>query len=240
MVKSKNNNILELEDIHTYYGRSHIIQGLSMQIEDRESVSILGRNGVGKTTTMRSIMGLTPPSSGQIVINGQVTSKWPPHRIAKLGVAYVPADRDIFPGLNVEENLQIAARGKGNGGWTLESIYEHFPLLKERCRQDGSTLSGGEQQILAIARALMSNPNIIMLDEPSQGLSPFMIKKVAEIILYCIDCGITLLVVEQNYHLALQIASRHYLMTNKGLISRTATSMELIDKPDIIQSHLSV
>jgi branched-chain amino acid transport system ATP-binding protein len=212
-----------------------------MQIEEQEAVSILGRNGVGKTTTMRTIMGLTPPSYGQIVIKGQATSKWPPHRISKHGVAYVPAERDIFPGLNVEENLQIAARGnKENGGWTLKSIYEQFPLLNERRGQDGSTLSGGEQQILAIARALLNNPSIIMLDEPSQGLSPFMVEKVADIILYCIACGITLLVVEQNYHLALKIANRHYLMTNKGIVSKVATSQELIDDPEILQNHLSV
>lgn len=240
-MEKRNNTVLKLEDIHTYYGRSHIIQGLSMQIEGQEAVSILGRNGVGKTTTMRTIMGLSPPSYGQIVIMGQATSKWPPHRISKHGVAYVPAERDIFPGLNVEENLQIAARGnKENGGWTLKSIYEQFPLLNERRGQDGSTLSGGEQQILAIARALLNNPSILMLDEPSQGLSPFMVEKVADIILYCIECGITLLLVEQNYHLALKIASRHYLMTNKGIISKIATSQELIDNPEILQNHLSV
>lgn len=237
----KSNNILELEDIHTFYGNSHVIQGLSLYIEDRESVSIIGRNGVGKTTTLRSIMGLTPSKKGRISINGYETTKWPPHKISQVGVAYVPAERDIFPGLNVEDNLLLAERqSKGNNFWTLDTLYDQFPLLRERAKQEGSTLSGGEQQLLAIARALMSNPQIIIIDEPSQGLSPFMVKRIAEVIIYCIECGITVLIVEQNYRLALQIASRHYLMDNRGKISRISSSQELIDNPDIIQNHLSV
>ncbi len=237
----KSNNILELEDIHTFYGNSHVIQGLSLYIEDRESVSIIGRNGVGKTTTLRSIMGLTPSKKGRIFINGYETTKWPPHKISQVGVAYVPAERDIFPGLNVEDNLLLAERqSKGNNFWTLDTLYDQFPLLRERAKQEGSTLSGGEQQLLAIARALMSNPQIIIIDEPSQGLSPFMVKRIAEVIIYCIECGITVLIVEQNYRLALQIASRHYLMDNKGKISRISSSQELTDSPEIIQNHLSV
>lgn len=237
----KKNSILELEDIHTFYGRSHVIQGLTLYVKEQEAVSIIGRNGVGKTTTLRSIMGLTPPGRGKIRIQGNETTKWPPHKISQTGVAYVPAERDIFPGLNVEDNLLLAERqAKGEHSWTLNALYEQFPLLKERAKQDGSTLSGGEQQLLAIARALMSNPRIMIIDEPSQGLSPFMVKKIAEVILYCVGCGITLLIVEQNYRLALEIASRHYLMDNKGKINRISSSEELSNNPEIIEKHLSV
>jgi branched-chain amino acid transport system ATP-binding protein len=186
-------------------------------------------------------MGLTPPGRGKIRIQGNETTKWPPHKISQTGVAYVPAERDIFPGLNVEDNLLLAERqAKGEHSWTLNALYEQFPLLKERAKQDGSTLSGGEQQLLAIARALMSNPRIMIIDEPSQGLSPFMVKKIAEVILYCVGCGITLLIVEQNYRLALEIASRHYLMDNKGKINRISSSEELSNNPEIIEKHLSV
>lgn len=237
----KNTTILEIEDIHTYYGRSHILQGVSLYVEAGEPVSILGRNGVGKTTTLRTIIGLSPPQSGSITFKGQQTSKWPPHKISRLGVAYVPAERDVFPGLNVEENLSIASRrSDGKESWNLARIYEHFPLLQERRKQEASTLSGGEQQLLAIARAIMSNPQLMLLDEPSEGLSPVMIKKVSEVIQYCIASGITVLLVEQNYRMALQIASRHYLMGNKGVIAKTASSEELTADPQIIQDHLSV
>lgn len=237
----KNKTILEVDDIHTYYGRSHILQGVSLYVEAGEPVSILGRNGVGKTTTLRTIIGLSPPQSGSIKFKGQQTSKWPPHKISRLGVAYVPAERDVFPGLNVEENLSIASRrSDGKESWNLARIYEHFPLLQERRKQEASTLSGGEQQLLAIARAIMSNPQLMLLDEPSEGLSPVMIKKVSEVIQYCIASGITVLLVEQNYRMALQIASRHYLMGNKGVIAKTASSEELTADPQIIQDHLSV
>lgn len=241
MEQNKTKHIVDVENIHTYIENSHLIQGLSMYIERREAVSILGRNGVGKTTALRSIMGLVPPKSGRIVIKGQNTTAWLPHKISNLGVSYVPAERDIFPNLNVEENLQVAEKkGAQNRGWNLETIYEQFPILKDRRKQNGSTLSGGEQQTLAIARALMGNPEIIILDEPSQGLAPFMVKKVSNIIHYCIECGITLLIVEQNYRMALDIASRHYLMSNRGIIASTATSQELLDNPDVLHAHLTV
>jgi branched-chain amino acid transport system ATP-binding protein len=169
----KSENSIELEEIHTYYGRSHIIQGLSLLVKQGEAVSILGRNGVGKTTTLRSIMGLTPPRAGHIKIEGEEVAGWPPHRIASKGIAYVPAERNIFPGLTVEENLKLAERRIPEGhAWTFDRVYETFPVLKERRKQDGSTLSGGEQQMLAVGRGLMGNPKIMLLDEPSQGLSP--------------------------------------------------------------------
>ena len=238
----KKNSILSIEDMHTYYGESHVIQGLSMHVGEREAVSILGRNGVGKTTTLRSVMGLTPSRLGKIRIDGEDTTRWPTHKISKLGVAYVPAERHIFPGLSVEENLKLAAKpGNGHTSWTLEKVYEQFPGLADRTHQDGATLSGGEQQMLAIGRALISNPKIIILDEPSQGLSPLIVERVTEVVIdFCVKSGITLLVVEQNYRMALKVANRHYLMGTKGQITGIATTQELVDNPQIIHDHLSV
>lgn len=234
--------ILEIEDLHTYYGRSYIIQGLSMYVHEHEAVSILGRNGVGKTTTLRSIMGLTPPRAGRIRIDGETTSNLPPHKIVGRGVAYVPAERHIFPGLTVEENLKLAAKPpRGEQVWTLDEIYRHFPVLGVRTKQDGSTLSGGEQQMLAIGRALMSNPLLMILDEPSQGLAPLLVYEVIQpILLVCLQYGLSLLLVEQNYRMALKVASRHYLMGTKGKVSKTAASEELLNDRDIIKQHLSV
>ena len=238
----KKNKILNIEDMHTYYGESHVIQGLSLYVGEQEAVSILGRNGVGKTTTLRSVMGLTPSRFGKISIDGEDTTKWPAHKISSLGVAYVPAERHIFPGLSVAENLKLAARpGTGHNAWTLEKVYEQFPVLADRTKQDGATLSGGEQQMLAIGRALVSNPKIIILDEPSQGLSPLIVERVTEVVInFCVNSGITLLVVEQNYRMALKVAERHYLMGTKGQIAGIATTQELVDNPQIIHEHLSV
>ena len=238
----KKHKIVAVEDVHTYYGESYVIQGLSMYVEEHEPVSILGRNGVGKTTTLRAIMGLTPPRLGSITIDGEDTTGWAPHQISRLGVAYVPSERHIFPGLSVEENLKLAARpGTGGNPWTLERVYDQFPVLSNRLKQDGATLSGGEQQMLAIGRALISNPKIIILDEPSQGLSPLLVQMVTEMIVnYCVNSKISILMVEQNYRIALKVAHRHYLMGNKGKIGRIATTKELIDNPQIIHEHLTV
>ncbi len=238
----KSDKILEIENLQTYYGRSHIIQGLSMHINRLEAVSILGRNGVGKTTTLRSIMGLTPARSGRIVIDGRETTRWPPHRVVRRGIGYVPAERHIFPGLSVEENLKLAEKpAQQDDKWDIEKIYTHFPVLKVRGKQDGSTLSGGEQQMLAIGRALMGNPILVLLDEPSQGLAPLLVYEVIQpILMVCVEEGLTLLLVEQNYRMALKVASRHYLMGIKGMISGTATSEELLADGDIIKQHLSV
>ncbi len=234
--------ILEIEDLQTYYGRSHIIQGLSMHINRHEAVSILGRNGVGKTTTLRSILGLTQARSGKITIDGRETTRWPPHRVVRQGIGYVPAERHIFPGLSVLENLRLAEKPKDKDDvWNMEKVFEHFPVLRARSRQDGSTLSGGEQQMLAIGRALMGNPLLMLLDEPSQGLAPLLVYDVIQpILLVCVEEGLTLLLVEQNYRMALKVASRHYLMGIKGLISGTATSGELLADGEIIKQHLSV
>ena len=234
--------ILQIDDLHAYYGRSHIIQGLSMDVERLEAVSILGRNGVGKTTTLRSIMGLTPPRRGTIRINGEETTRLPTHKVVRKGIGYVPAERHIFPGVSVEENLVLAAKPSSDkNAWNMDKIYTHFPVLKARNRQDGSTLSGGEQQMLAIGRALMGNPIIMLLDEPSQGLAPLLVFEVIQpILLFCIQSGLSVLLVEQNYRMALKVASRHYLMGTKGKIAQTATSEELMADSEIIKKHLAV
>jgi branched-chain amino acid transport system ATP-binding protein len=191
---------------------------------------------------LRSILGLTPPRDGRIRIEGVNTTRWPPHRVVRRGVAYVPAERHIFPGLSVEENLRLAAKPSQNkGSWTVDRVYEQFPVLKARLKQDGSTLSGGEQQMLAIARALMGNPLMMLLDEPSQGLSPLLVYDVIQpILILCVEAGLTLLLVEQNYRMALKVASRHYLMGIKGKMAQTATSEELLENQDIIKRHLAV
>jgi len=234
--------ILEIEDLHAYYGRSHIIQGLSMDVERLEAVSILGKNGVGKTTTLRSIMGLTPPRRGTIRINGEDTTRLPTHKVVRKGIGYVPAERHIFPGVSVEENLILAAKSSAAAdAWNMEKVYTHFPVLRARNRQDGSTLSGGEQQMLAIGRALMGNPIIMLLDEPSQGLAPLLVFEVIQpILLFCIESGLTILLVEQNYRMALKVASRHYLMGTKGKVGQIATSEELTADSEIIKKHLAV
>jgi len=234
--------LLRVENINTYIGESHIIQGLSLQVDRGSAVCILGRNGVGKTTTLRSIMGLNPPKSGKIFIDGEDTTHFPPHKIARKGVAYVPAERHIFPELTVEENLLLAARPlETGGGWTIERVYEYFPVLSSRRKQEGTTLSGGEQQMLAIGRALMGNPKIMLLDEPSQGLSPLLVKTVVKIIQKLFEeYNLTLLLVEQNFRIALQLAKKHYLMGSKSKIHKIVTSQEILENEEIIQKHLTV
>jgi branched-chain amino acid transport system ATP-binding protein len=241
-LEKKNDRVIELEDVQTYYGASHIIQGLSLFVGRGEVVSILGRNGVGKTTTLRSIIGLTPPRAGHIRIEGEETTHWPPHRIVGRGIAYVPAERHIFPGLTVEENLRLAERPQAGGeGWTFPKIYGYFPVLQSRKTQDGSTLSGGEQQMLAIGRGLMGNPRIMLLDEPSQGLSPIMVQTVTQILRSLIqDHALTLLLVEQNYRMTLKLAHRHYLMGIKGKVERVVTTQEILANEEIIKKHMSV
>ncbi len=234
--------MIKLENIDTYYGSSHVIQDLSLEVEAGAAVSILGRNGVGKTTTLRSIMGLTPPKDGRVLIGDEEVAGWAPHKIARLGVAYVPAERHIFPALSVEENLKLAeANAEREGAWTLERVYEYFPVLGERRRSGGTKLSGGEQQMLAIGRALMGNPSIMLLDEPSQGLSPILVAKVAQIVSeLCKEYGITLLLVEQNFRIALAMAERHYLMGTKSKIQGEVSSQEIIDDQELIKRTLAI
>jgi branched-chain amino acid transport system ATP-binding protein len=199
-------NVLEAEGLHTYYGKSHILQGVSLTVREGEIVALLGRNGAGKTTTMRSLVGLTRAREGSIRIFGRDVTNWPTYRIAEAGVGYVPEGRRIFPGLTVEENLRVPVNRPGP--WNVQSVYELFPRLRERRLNKGSQLSGGEQEMLAIGRALVLNPRLLLLDEPSQGLAPLIVQEVFQIIVRMHNQGVSILLVEQNVRGAVAIADR--------------------------------
>jgi branched-chain amino acid transport system ATP-binding protein len=209
--------MLEVRDVETYYGSSYILQGVSLGVPDRSLVALLGRNGVGKTTLVRSITGLTPAASGSIVLDGIDITATPTHLITRMGVGLVPQGRLIFPTLTVEENLMIGVRASHQGGWTLDRVCSLFPNLAARSRNRGSQLSGGELQMLAIGRALMTNPKLLLLDEPSEGLAPMLVRQVAETIRQLRSQGMSILLVEQNLHLALELADNVYIMT-KGRV----------------------
>ncbi len=207
---------LHAEALDTYYGKSHILHGVYLDVAEGEITALLGRNGAGKTTTLRSLMGLTPARRGQIEIFGIETTRWPADRISALGVGYVPEGRRIFPNLSVEENLKVPLGRKG--AWTLGRVYELFPRLHERKQNRGRQLSGGEQEMLAIARALMLNPRLLILDEPSQGLAPLIVREVFKIVVQMRDEGISVLLVEQNARMSLEIASRAYVLDDGGVV----------------------
>ena len=195
---------LVARDVHTYYGKSHILHGVSLEVAEGKITTLLGRNGAGKTTTLRSLMGLTPAREGAITIFGNDTKSWPPFRIAAMGVGYVPEGRRVFPNLTVEENLSVPIERAGP--WTIARIYQLFPRLSERKLNRGRQLSGGEQEMLAIARALLVNPKLLMLDEPSQGLAPLVVREVFRIVAEMRREGISVLLVEQNARMSLEIA----------------------------------
>jgi branched-chain amino acid transport system ATP-binding protein len=210
--------MLRVEDIHTYYGDSHIIQGLSMEVAEDSLVAVLGRNGVGKTTLVHSINGFTPPGKGRIFFKGAEITRMPAYRISRMGIRVVPQGRRIFPSLTVKENLSIAAKGNRKSRETgIERIFEMFPVLKERVRHKGNELSGGEQQMLAIGRALIGDPELILLDEPSEGLAPRLVEEVAETITKMKGLGISMLLVEQDVDMALALADYAYIVS-KGKI----------------------
>jgi len=204
--------MLQLQDVHAYYGDSHILKGVSMEIRKGELATLLGRNGAGKTTTLRSILGIIPPRKGGIIFDGKHISGGKPHQIASLGVGYVPEERAIFPSLSVLENLTLPSKKNRTGFWDLEKIFAHFPILKERSHQRGSQLSGGEQQMLAIARGLMARPKLLLMDEPSLGLSPIVIDELARVIEDINKQGVSVLLVEQNIPLALRVANKGYAL----------------------------
>jgi branched-chain amino acid transport system ATP-binding protein len=210
--------MLSLKDIHTYYGNSHILQGINLEIPKKSAVALLGRNGMGKTTTIHSIMGLTPPKKGQITFRGMNILNLQPFQIAKLGIALIPQGRRIFNSLTVKENLAIAQRKVSSGKYNLESIFYLFPILKEKSKQYGGHLSGGQQQMLAIARALLTNPECILMDEPFEGLAPTIVKDISQKILELKKSGLSILLVEQNIEVALRIADYVYII-NKGKIT---------------------
>jgi branched-chain amino acid transport system ATP-binding protein len=232
--------MLELKDVHTYYGLSYILQGVSLKVNDGSVVALLGRNGMGKTTTIRTIIGFNPPRKGTINFNGNVISGLPPNRIAQMGIGLVPQGRRIFPSLSVAENLTMAARGnKAANAWTLEKIYELFPRLKERAKNRGTLLSGGEQQMLTIARALMTNPSLLMLDEPSEGLAPIVVKEVGRTIRQLKEHGFSILLVEQNLTMALTVADYVYIIS-KGQIVYESTPDKLKNSSETKAKYLGV
>lgn len=231
--------MLEVNEIHTYYGQSYILQGLSLKVEEGEAVALLGRNGVGKTTTIRSIIGFTPPRTGQIFMKGKQIARLRPESVSKLGIGLVPQGRRIFPNLTVKENLTLAARGSAKGGWKLDEVYRFFPRLKERQTNMGNQLSGGEQEMLAIGRALMINPELLLLDEPSEGLAPMVLHEIATIVEQLKQQGLSILLVEQNVKMALKIASRVYVL-NKGQVIWQGTSEELKSSEELQHSLLGV
>jgi branched-chain amino acid transport system ATP-binding protein len=211
--------LLGVETLETFYGKSHVLRGISFAVPRGEISVLLGRNGAGKTTTLRSVMGLTPPRSGRVTFKGRDVTGKAPHTVFRLGVGYVPEGRQIFPHLDVGENLRLAERAAGDGArWTLERIFEYFPVLRERWRQRGRSLSGGEQQMLAIARALAGNPELLMLDEPSQGLAPRLVHELTSILLRLKDEGVTILLVEQNARMALAVSDR-VVVLGKGTVA---------------------
>ena len=209
-------NALQADGLHTFYGKSHILHGISIAVEEGRITALLGRNGAGKSTTLRSLMGLTPPREGRIEIFGQDTTRWPPYRIAALGVGYVPEGRRTFANLTVAENLRVPiARA---GPWNEERIFALFPGLAERRHSRGRQLSGGEQEMLAIARALILNPKLLILDEPSQGLAPLIVREVFDVVARMRAEGISVLLVEQNARMSLEIADHAYVLDDGQVV----------------------
>jgi branched-chain amino acid transport system ATP-binding protein len=232
--------LLQVEDLHTFYGDSHVLQGLGFSVERGSVVALLGRNGAGKTTTLRSIVRLTAPQRGRVTLDGLNLGDMATYEIARAGVAFVQETRAIFPSLTVEENLTIAARPAADGqGWTLDRIYERFPELHARRRNGGTQLSGGEQQMLAIARALIANPVLLLLDEPSEGLAPLIVRKIRSMLLALKVEGTTMLLVEQNFALATSVADYIYVL-GKGRIRWAGTGAELHGAEQVKSTWLGV
>ena len=223
--------MLSLENVNTYYGYSHILQGVSLEVRQGEIVVLLGRNGVGKTTTMKTIMGIQPPKTGKVVFMGENIAGLPPYRIAQRGISLIPEDRRVIPGLTVYENLKLGSlvrtKAKDRDG-LFEMVFDYFPRLKERMKQDAGKLSGGEQQMLTIARGLMSQPKLMLIDEPSEGLAPLLVQEIMKIIKKLQNDGVTILLVEQHVEMAMRLSEnqRAYIM-EKGQIRMTGNLEEL-------------
>jgi len=233
--------ILKVDRIDTFYGQSHVLQGVSLSIQKGEVVCLLGRNGVGKTTTLRSIIGLSPPRSGRIFLkNVDVVGKHP-FQIAKMGIGYVPDDRRIFPDLTLFENLELARRlsKKGKAQWTFEKIYELFPVFVELKERKGIQLSGGEQKMLAIGRALMKNPDLILLDEPSEGLAPLIVQNLTEVTSRIRSEGVTILLADQNLKFCRKTSDRGYIL-EKGMIQYQGIMEEIWQNEEIVKKYLVV
>jgi len=234
--------MLELVDVHTYYEATHVLQGISLNVSDHSVVALLGRNGMGKTTTLRSIIGLTPSRQGTIRFKDNDITHLKPHVIAQMGIGLVPQGRHIFPSLSVRENLTVAARNLSKTEaevWDLDRVYSLFPILKKRATIKGSLLSGGEQQILCICRALMTNPDLLLMDEPSEGLAPLIVNEISSIIGQIKEQGLSILLVEQNLPMALKVADYVYVVS-KGTIVYESTPKELEQNEEIKNTYLGV
>ncbi len=231
--------MLSLENVDSYYGGSHILHGISLAVREGEVVCLLGRNGAGKTTTILTVMGYLHPRRGTIRFKERDIGGLPPYAVARLGVGFVPQERGIFPSLSVRENLTVFARNARSGYWTLQRVFDLFPGLQARERNLGFQLSGGEQQMLSIARALMLDPVLLLLDEPSEGLAPMIVKEIVDVLKHLRGKGMAILLVEQNLRVALAVADRHHVM-NKGEICFTGGSEELENSESVLRSYLSV
>ena len=241
--------LLSVRGVHTYYGDSYVLHGLSLELQLGRIICILGRNGMGKTTLIRTVGGLTPPRRGEVIFEGRAFHKEPPYAIAQAGVAIVPQGRRIFKSLSVRENLalptsSLAGHGRarqvaGRRHWTMNEVLREFPQLQERLSSAGGSLSGGEQQMLAVGRALMANPKLILMDEPSEGLSPKLVQRVEEIMRRLREDGLSILLVEQNLQLALSVADSIYVISSGSFVFH-GTPAELSARKDILDSHLGV
>ena len=230
--------MLELRDVHVHYGKLHILQGVSLEVRAGEAVALLGRNGVGKTTTLRAIMGLVPRTRGTVQFNGTDLNSIRPHQVPRQGVGYVPQGRGIFPNLSVYENLCLGLAGKPDPAVEAR-VLERFPRLRERARQAGATLSGGEQQMLAIARCLMMQPKLIIFDEPTEGIMPKLVSEIRREIHGINQSGVSVLLVEQNVKTALKLCQRVFIM-EKGTVVHAASSHELKTDPDVVHRYLGL
>ena len=230
--------MLEVRDLHTYYGESYVLQGVSLRVEKSQVVGILGRNGMGKTTLIRSVIGFTLPRRGQVLFKGRDITGWPSYRSVDLGMGLVPQGRRVFASLTVIENLTVAARGTG-GSWTIERVLDLFPRLRERAEHRAGKLSGGEQQMLAIARALMTNPDLLLMDEPTEGLAPLLVREMGRVIADLKTRGLSILLVEQNLPLALKVAD-HIHILSRGRIVHSSAPQALWANEDIKARYLGL
>jgi branched-chain amino acid transport system ATP-binding protein len=237
--------LLEVTNLNTYYGESRVLHDMSVAIEDGEIVALLGRNGMGKTTTLKSIMGLVKPKSGTVIYQGKNLTGFSPFKVAREGIGFVPEDRRVFPNLSVLDNLKMgikhgeAAKTATKNIWDLERIFKHFPFMKARTHQKGAHLSGGEQQMLAIGRTLMGNPDLLLVDEPTEGLAPVTVKEVRDILEEINKAGVSILLVEHNLKVAMSLANRVYLM-GKAHLGFSGTIEELEAQPEIRAKYLEV
>ena len=237
--------LLEVKDLNTYYGASHVLQGISLTVDQDQIVALLGRNGMGKSTALKSIMGLVKPRSGAVVFRDKDIAGYPPYKVARAGIGYVPEERRIFRNLSVLDNLAMGIKGgkikdpENPDVWTVDRIFKHFPILKARRDQRGSLLSGGEQQMLAIGRTLMGNPELLMVDEPTEGLSPLLVKEVRDMVADINKAGVSILLVEHNLKVATSLADRMYLM-GKAHIGFTGNVQDLEAQPEIREKYLEV